>query len=122
MPRDPMHRARLDILSDIEAECRRQLDKWGIQTHPDGTGGFSSVVLEEGQAVPYDQLAAWAKGECDDNHRRGEDNWESILLEELFEAMAEKPNSPELEAELIQVAAVAVAWLADLRTRQGVGS
>lgn len=111
---DPLYRTRASILADIEAECRRQLVKWGIQAHPDGTGGSSSV-----RATPYNLLAQWAKDVCDYNHRCGEDNWESILLEEFFEAMAEKPNSPELEAELIQVAAVAVTWLADLRTREG---
>ena len=44
--------------------------------------------------------------------------WPTILGEEFGEvckAFLEKGRSEELEAELIQVAAVAVAWLEDIR-------
>lgn len=125
MPHDPMHRTRLDILGDVEAECRRQLDKWGIQRHPDGTGlrpAMPLAFLRVDESQRYGALADQAKDVCDYLHRRCADRWDSILMEEFFEAMAEDPDSPELEEELIQVAAVAVTWLADLRTRKGVQS
>jgi hypothetical protein len=44
--------------------------------------------------------------------------WSAILLEEVFEAMAE--DDPErLQKELVQVAAVAVAWIEALNQRGG---
>ena len=125
MPHDPMHRTRLDILSDVEAECRRQLDKWGIQRHPDGTGGRPSVPVAlawSDEMARYGELADEAKEVCDRRYVLGTNVWEPILLEEFLEAMSEEPDSPALEEELIQVAAVAVTWLADLRTRKGVQS
>jgi len=49
--------------------------------------------------------------------QRGEPaTWEMILLEEVWEALAET-DPVKLRAELIQVAAVAVAWVEDIDSR-----
>lgn len=47
--------------------------------------------------------------------------WQTILSEEVGEAAKEvlDRNFDKLEAELIQCAAVALAWLEDLRARDG---
>jgi hypothetical protein len=89
----------VDVLDEIAAERRRQEAKWGEQNHPDGT-----------RLTDVDRVAAEAaRRECEQAFAAGTGTWRLILEEEIREAFAE--SSPEaLRAELIQVAAVAVAW------------
>jgi len=47
-------------------------------------------------------------------------DWCSILTEEFAEAMAETDRA-KLRAELVQVAAAAVAWIEDLDSRSADG-
>lgn len=92
-------------LGSVLAENVRQVKKWGIQHHPDGTGNAGYVVL-----------ADEAKRLADQAHENGTLTWRHILQEEYLEALAE--SDPEkLAEELVQVAAVAVAWLVDLQSR-----
>lgn len=91
---------RLDaVLEDIEVERFRQHDRFGEQNHPDGTG------------TDFDtQMRDLAQDACDAATDIGAVMWRDILLEEVFEALAE--SGPEkLRAELVQVAAVSVAWV-----------
>ncbi len=46
------------------------------------------------------------------------DNWRDILLEEVFEALAEE-EPKELRKELVQVAAVAAQWVEAIDRRGG---
>ena len=89
----------LDVLEEVRRERAAQDAKFGRQDHPDGTGGAwaSFNAMEARQA-------------CDHLFQRGEGDWHAILREEFFEAMAES-DPAELRRELIQVAAVAVAWV-----------
>lgn len=95
------------ILEEVRDERRRQDDLWGEQNHPDGTGG-------ETWASNADNFRAL----CDLKHKMGQGTWLDILLEEAFEASAED-DPDKLRAELIQVAAVATAWVEaiDRRTK-----
>jgi hypothetical protein len=93
--------ARLEAVSD---ERDRQIAKWGPQTHPDGTG------------QKYAWEAEVAKQFADQHAQYGDLSWADILKEEFYEALAES-DTDRLTEELIQVAAVAVAWLEDLATR-----
>lgn len=89
-----------NVLSDITAERKRQDAKWGEQNHPDGTG-----------SLYYRAMAQMAKAECQESPQiNGEDRYSLILLEEVYEALAES-DAAKLREELIQVAAVAVAWV-----------
>lgn len=82
---------------DVVDERIRQERKWGQQNHPDGT------------ARPGDRkMADAARVICQANPPET-DNWRDILEEEVHEAYAESDPSL-LRAELIQIAAVAVAW------------
>lgn len=86
------------ILKEIVTERARQDDKFGEQNHTDGTG------------MPFDRdVADWKRQECDRRHRAGIGTWRDILDEEIAEAYAET-DPANLRDELIQVAAVAVAW------------
>ncbi len=92
--------ARIDaIAGEIADERRRQVTRWGRQDHPSvgpaGTEPFAPVV------------ARW-KAVNDARMASGAHSWDAILLEEVFEALAE-PDPVRRRTELIQVAAVAAA-------------
>lgn len=96
--------SKLEILLDVSKERQRQDKKWGEQNHPDGTGRPGSRELSDSYRVV-----------CDSN-TPDKDNWQDILAEEVFEAFAET-DPKELRKELIEVAAVAVAWVAAIDRR-----
>lgn len=88
-----------NVLFDVSVEREQQDRKWGEQNHPDGTGGASNKFISERTRANTDRA-----------FQKGEGTWRHILQEEVWEAFAE--SDPErLRGELIQVAAVAVAWV-----------
>jgi hypothetical protein len=93
------------VLSEIAAERAAQDVKWGEQNHPDGTGG---LIAQEEAAIER----AWTN----DQAAAGVLTWADILQEEVSEAFAED-DPAKLRAELVQVAAVAVAWVAAIDRR-----
>ena len=94
------------VLREVADERARQDAKWGIQNHPDGTG------------VKNEELADLAKVMTDSAAADGSLTYGLILQEEFYEAMAET-DPAKLRAELIQVAAVAVAWVECIDRRGG---
>lgn len=94
-------RARLGVLLNVDDERKRQDEKWGEQNHPDGTG------------PGYVPDAKRARERCQRAARLGLVSYRDILEEEVYEAFAE--SDPDLlRVELVQVAAVAVAWIEKL--------
>jgi len=86
------------VLAEVLDERRKQHEKWGQQDHPDGTDRDLAGVAESFRRF------------CDAAAEDGSITFRHILAEETAEAYAETdPDS--LRAELIQVAAVAVAWI-----------
>lgn len=100
---------------DIIAERWRQLRKWGHQKHPD-VGGIPAAA--DAKRALYDEMAWRHKRDNDLNAKAGTVGWDGILLEEVYEALAESERDA-LRAELVQVAAVCVAWVEDLDNRAG---
>ena len=105
------------VLREVYAERTSQDRKWGEQNHPDGTGP-SVLVLYGGGSENLDlryglELANHFRERCDKRHKQGWGSYLDILLEEVFEAAAEN-GTDALRAELLQVAAVAVAWVEKL--------
>lgn len=98
---------KYDVLDDIHAERIRQDEKWGIQHHLDGTSNdeFSRLLRDA------------ARTACVNADAQGKATWWDILYEEVMEASAEE-DWRKLRAELVQVAAVAVAWIEDGDQRQ----
>ena len=85
------------VIVEVYEERKQQDKKWGQQNHHDGTGRLGDA-----------EKAFDARLRCQQNIPDN-DNWRDILDEEVREAFAE--TQPEhLRQELIQVAAVAVAW------------
>lgn len=96
-------------LQQVRDERQRQDAKFPNQTNvPDGTGG----LYRRNSSNRYRKM-------CDLAFQEGVGSFRDILLEEVYEALAEEPGSAALEAELIQVAAVAVKWVEDIRRRSG---
>lgn len=88
-----------DVLIEVDLERSRQDEKWGEQNHPNGTGLYQQEAAAER-----------ARRVCDRNFRSGCGTWADILREEFHEALAEE-DPARLREELLQVAAVAVAWI-----------
>jgi len=113
------------ILVDITKERERQDAKFGPQRHQDSV--HPNPFFLDQTAATADQLAMWygipteedAKRRTDSRFRNGEGTWADILVEELAEAVgAALKSREELREELVQVAAVAVAWIEDLDSRE----
>jgi hypothetical protein len=92
----------IEVLRQVNAERQAQEAKWGEQNHPDGTGSLS-----------YAARALQAKYQCQQAAEEGRITYRHILEEEVWEAFAES-DPTKLRDELIQVAAVAVAWVEKL--------
>jgi hypothetical protein len=102
---------RIDRYQQIADERVRQDAKFGeLRDYEDGTGG-------PGSAEAAELLRAVCKAGDTDG-----DTWAKILAEEVAEAFAET-DPAALRKELVQVAAVAVAWIEGLDRRvAGVAS
>ncbi len=90
-------------LSYAEGDIRRERDaqeaKWGQQNHPDGTGDSHARLV-----------ADHARVMCQEAAKDGRTTWKHVMWEEVAEAFAERDDKP-LRDELVQVAAVAIAWI-----------
>lgn len=113
------------VLAQVAKERARQDAKWGPQNHPDAdpvllgrAGGVDGQRLAEELEIPS---AARAKFLCRMAGNRGADNWGAILVEELAEAVDAIGDDAALRAELVQVAAVAVAWVEAIDRRAQPG-
>jgi hypothetical protein len=96
------------VLTEVFAERQRQLAKWGNQTH-----------LEDGVSLG----TAWrasseeqCKNICEVAGELGTLSWELIFNEEVAEVLAAKTVEDRC-AELVQLAAVCVAWVEAQRGR-----
>jgi AcrR family transcriptional regulator len=110
------------VAADVRAERARQDAKWGEQNHPNGTGPDSHPLADFPFAIttgtPVRQVETWtaseiadaAKANCEIAADQTGVTWTDILLEEVFEALAED-DPAKLRTELVQVAAVAQQWV-----------
>ena len=103
------------VLVEVWEERDRQDARWGEQSHDDDTGPDRRIVSTSGPDNA--ELADRARARCDRMHRKGEGTWEQILTEEVLEAYA-TDSEERLRAELVQVAAVAVAWIEAIDRRE----
>lgn len=102
---------RLTVREDVIDELCAQDDKWGTQDHED-------VGLEpEQQRHFYAYKADRWKEHNSIRVKHGTLTWDGILLEEVYEALAEA-DPGRLYDELIQVAAVAEQWAEAILRRQ----
>ncbi len=95
----------VDVLAEVAAR-RENLDhKWrALRNEQDGTG--EHMV----------KMARLAREGCDEAFNTGRGSWCHVLAEDFAWAMAQAGHGG-LRSELINVAAVAVAWIEDLDRR-----
>lgn len=105
------------VVGEIVAERVRQLEKWWPQDHPNGLDqGVARAAL---WAATGKSIERQARFDLDESKGQG-DNWAAILMEEVGEALQALDGS-DLRGELIQVAAVAMAWVQHLDRRCEAG-
>ena len=104
----------INIFNEIFNERSKQEAKWGEQNHPNGTGtqDCENLISFVGLSTSYGYVrqSDCAKSLCDSATDAGFVTWAHILLEEMIEAFDEKDDD-QIRKELIQVAAVAHAWI-----------
>lgn len=98
-----------EVLASVREERYRQAKKFprDYDHRKDGTGLPNDTAVADYAKLIVDSLAAKGKGIV---------TWRDILHEEVCEAFAET-DPVKLREELIQVAAVAVAWVETLERR-----
>lgn len=105
-------------------EMGAQVNKWGVQSHSDGTGPeilplYSSESFLDDTHTAEELAKKLTKRTDFRFSTEGYDRpgtWTDILLEEVFEALAES-DEDKLFTELSQVAAVAMSWMRDIKSR-----
>ncbi|ASR85071.1 hypothetical protein SEA_PHELPSODU_60 [Mycobacterium phage PhelpsODU] len=129
--------ATAKALALIVEERKRQEAKWGEQDHPN----VDRIVLEYGEAPTQNSMARFyevptalrAKFRTGQAAAAGECTWAHILIEEVAEAieaatvhdlalLTPEQTLAELRSELVQIAAVAVAWIENLDGKAGVSN
>ena len=100
-----------DVLAEVLNERSAQDDKWGEQNHR----SYFSLP----SARPFARKAEQWQDINDARASEGELTWDGILLEEVFEALAETDDQAR-RVELIQVAAVAVGEVEAIDRRNAV--
>lgn len=117
----------------IDDERQRQLTKFGDQHHPDVeprdipevTHPYYASRADIWKQVNTERATPSTSGRClaHCSDKNGEPHthtaWDGVLLEEVYEALAES-DPAKLRAELIQVAAVCAAWISDIDQRPAV--
>lgn len=108
------------VLNEIGTERYRQDEKWGEQNHPDIYEDSASRRLYYESMARHWKAKNDARVEAQNAKGTPKDRnagWDGILLEEVFEALAEE-DPVRLRAELIQVAAVATNWIESIDRRR----
>lgn len=119
---------RKQILGEIEEERARQIVLWGVQGHDafdrteidfeENVHAFSPLYTVAEQVADLYGIPRGrdAKRTCQDEARNGDASWTAIVVEELAEAVEEAAlgDLVALRTELVQTAAVVVAWIEDL--------
>lgn len=104
-------RFREEVFAAVRAERERQENLWGEQNHPSQGGSLPADWRKQ-----YGLNAAKWKSINDERVHYGQLGWDGILLEEVFEALAEE-DPEKLRAELVQSMAVILNWLECIERR-----
>lgn len=116
--RSPSWPPRRTILAEVNLERLAQDKRWGEQNHPDGTGRRIQVTNDANSAAW--KMAELARAATQRAAADGTVTWMQVLREEVAEAFAES-DPGALRGELVQVAAVCVAWVEAIDRRLNLG-
>lgn len=99
------------VLDHVATERLRQESKWGPQNWPSFDDSLPLPDRLAGLGICFTEDEA--KANCDTAAKEGRLLYSHIFMEEVIEAMS-AGNVTDLRKELVQVAAVAVAWIESL--------
>lgn len=119
------HEAFMLDCETVWTEMQAQAEQWGEQNHPDGTGAayisLQEYPIEADMAKTFiEGVASRYRMATENAAREGKLTWRHIILEEMFEAMAED-DGEKLEKEIVQTLAVGFSWLAARDRRDARG-
>ena len=104
------------VSQEVVAERNAQDTRWGEQNHPDHHPNVA-MGLQSVRFIYDIPSEALAKDSCEHRRTLGIMSWADILNEEFVEALHAE-TTEDLRAELIQVAAVAQAWVECIDRRE----
>jgi len=109
------------VLDEVRLERERQDAKWGVQNHPDLSPEIDRSYPERTADEMGVPSAHTARSACEHLASRGALGYADIALEEFAESIeaAALGDVVELRKELVQTAAVIVAWIESI-DRRGV--
>lgn len=109
----------ISVLAEVSAERKRQDARWGVQNHPD-----LPPDVQFNHPCGYFELplADMARAECELAFKQCRGSYAHIFVEEVCEAIEAGRDPASLRAELVQVAAVAVAWIECIDRRAATGT
>lgn len=102
------------VLNEVLAERVRQDEKWGEQNWPSFVSGLGTYGRSAHYGVRREENA---KRFCEGRFRQGVGTYADIFVEEVAEAIGAETED-HLREELVQVAAVAVAWIEAIDRRK----
>lgn len=106
------------VLNEVLAERIRQDEKWGEQNWPSFVDGMAGRVRNGYRAAYYGvPTEAQAKYVTEVHFKERVGTYADIFVEEVAEAIG-APDEDHLREELVQVAAVAVAWIEAIDRRK----
>ncbi|HEX6869939.1 MAG TPA: hypothetical protein VF163_02480 [Micromonosporaceae bacterium] len=109
------------VLVEVAAERRRQDERWGEQNHPLVDPAMAGRPLQLVALQHEIPTALRGRDLCQKAAERGELTWAHILVEEVAEFVGTEPrDTAAVRAELVQIAAVAVAAIESLDRAGGV--
>ena len=95
------------VLDEVAAERVKQEAKWGQQNHPSFSKSIDDIHRADFYGIVADDIARQA---CEEAFQGDRGSYAHIFMEEAAEAIC-ATTIADLRTELIQVAAVAVAWI-----------
>lgn len=100
----------MSVFEEVMAERARQDARWGVQDHPNV---FTPEQPRLRCILSYHDLPATdsARTICDLRHKQGIGSWADIAVEEMCEAVEKGDDDVACREELVQLAAVVVAWI-----------
>lgn len=93
------------VLAEVQAERMRQIAKWGVQRRADGA-----------DPMTYGAIAARSRENFQNAEANGGATWHRALNGPFYEAISET-DPAALRAVLVELAAVACAWVEDIDSR-----
>ena len=105
-----------EVLIEGRAERARQDAKWGEQNHPSVTG-WSPELRAHRYKIPTEPDA---RHMCEESFANGLGTYAHIALEEFCEAVGAADDVAR-RGELVQLAAVVVAWIESIDRRLAKG-